>query len=255
MSLVMVASVKGSPGVTTLGLALAATWPRRALLAELDPEGGDLRYRLRAADGERFSASPGLSTYAAEIMDGPDVRSHVQELPGGLPVLVGVEGAAEAARLEGRWSWVGALLDAYADGDVIADGGRISPWSPITATFPYLSGLLLVTRPTIDSVGHLRSRLEHAGGGMPPVFVAVVTGVGDTRSARQVQSILSDAEVPATVVGSVAYDQVGAGTLAGEWSSRLSRSALMRSARDIARKLEKDLDRDVDDESVEPEQA
>src|SRR5436190_24003786 len=108
MSLVMVASVKGSPGVTTLGLALAATWPRPALLAELDPEGGDLRYRLRAADGERFSASPGLSTYAAEIMDGPDVRAHVQELPGGLPVLVGVEGAAEAARLEGRWSWVGA---------------------------------------------------------------------------------------------------------------------------------------------------
>ncbi len=49
MSLIAVASVKGAPGTTTTALSLAATWPRRALLAELDPDGGDLRYRRGAA--------------------------------------------------------------------------------------------------------------------------------------------------------------------------------------------------------------
>ena len=41
MPLIVVASDKGSPGVTTTAITLAAVWPRRALLAELDPSGGD----------------------------------------------------------------------------------------------------------------------------------------------------------------------------------------------------------------------
>lgn len=243
----MLASVKGSPGVTTACLALAAMWPQPALLAELDPDGGDVRYRLRSADGGPLTCEPGLLSYAAEILDGPDVRHHVQQLAGGLEVLVGLPGADAARHLLRRWSWVGALLDSHAGGDVIADCGRLSPLSPTSEIFPYATGLVLVTRPTVDAVGHLRSRLETAEG-LPPVYVVVVAGSGDARSARQVEAVLADAQLPATVVGTLAYDPVGAGTLAGEWAAELSRTALMRSARDIAARLDRDLVRDVDED-------
>ena len=47
MTVVALASVKGSPGVTTAATALAAAWPtgRQVLLVEADPFGGDLAPR------------------------------------------------------------------------------------------------------------------------------------------------------------------------------------------------------------------
>ena len=51
MALIVLASDKGSPGVTTTAITLAAVWPRRALLAELDPSGGDVALRLRGPRG------------------------------------------------------------------------------------------------------------------------------------------------------------------------------------------------------------
>ena len=43
MPLIALASVKGSPGVTTTCLVLAAAWPgQRRLIIEADPAGGDL---------------------------------------------------------------------------------------------------------------------------------------------------------------------------------------------------------------------
>lgn len=250
MTLIMVASVKGSPGATTAALALAATWPRPALFAELDPDGGDVRYRLSASDGEPLDAEPGLHTFAAQVMDGPDVRDFTQELPGGLEVLVGLPSAEHSEQVERRWAPIGALLEATNGRDVIADCGRLTPLSPAEELFPYAAALLLVTRPTVDGVAHLRARIE-AMDDAPPIFVAVVTGHADNRSPRQVQGILDDADLPATVLGRVAYDPFGAGTLAGEWSDRLSRSWLMRSARDLAGKLAREADRADDDPADE----
>ncbi|HXV94666.1 MAG TPA: hypothetical protein VD813_15285 [Pseudonocardia sp.] len=247
MAMVMVASVKGAPGVTTATLALAATWPRPALMAELDPDGGDIRYRLNAADGEPLARDPSLLSYAEMIMEGPDVRDHLQTLPGGLEILVGLPSADDSEALDRKWAPVGALLEATPDRDVLADCGRIHPLSPLEELFPYASALLLVTRPTVDGVAHLRSRIEMMDDA-PPIYVAVVTGQADTRSTRQVQAVLDDADLPATVLGRVAYDPLGAGALAGEWSDRLSRSWLMRSTRDLASKLIRELDNPLADE-------
>ena len=47
MSMVALASAKGAPGVTTTAVALGAVWPRRVLVAECDPAGGDLAARFR----------------------------------------------------------------------------------------------------------------------------------------------------------------------------------------------------------------
>ena len=40
--LIALCSAKGAPGVTTSALALALSWPRPVILAELDPAGGDV---------------------------------------------------------------------------------------------------------------------------------------------------------------------------------------------------------------------
>ena len=62
MSLVALAADKGSPGVTTAAVALAAVWPRPALVAECDPSGGDLAMRLHAPGGA--PAAAGRPVYA-----------------------------------------------------------------------------------------------------------------------------------------------------------------------------------------------
>ena len=64
--LIAVGSVKGSPGATTFGLALAAQWPDSGprILAELDPSGGDLAARFA------LSLSPGLVSLAAAVRAG-----------------------------------------------------------------------------------------------------------------------------------------------------------------------------------------
>jgi MinD-like ATPase involved in chromosome partitioning or flagellar assembly len=251
MTMVMVASVKGAPGATTTALAMAATWPRPALLAELDPDGGDMRYRLDGDEGEPLDPEPGLLTFASVIMDGPDVRDHLQVLPGGLEVLVGLPSGDASEALDRRWAAVGALLEATPGRDVIADCGRLHPLSPLEELFPYADCLVLVTRPTVDGVAHLRARIE-AMDDAPPVYVVVVTGSADARSARQVQAVLDHADLPTTVLGRIAYDPVAAGTLAGEWSDRLSRSWLMRSARDVSAQLLRGIDNPAAGSESEP---
>ena len=42
MGLLAVASAKGSPGVTTTSMLLAALWPRPSLVAECDASGGSI---------------------------------------------------------------------------------------------------------------------------------------------------------------------------------------------------------------------
>src|SRR5258708_11342673 len=70
MALIAIAADKGAPGVTTTALALAAVWPRPVLLAECDPAGGDLVYRLPAADGSRLDPRRGLLSLAVAARRG-----------------------------------------------------------------------------------------------------------------------------------------------------------------------------------------
>ena len=94
--LVAVLSVKGSPGVTTFAVALAARWPApyRPVLVEADPSGGDLATRFS------LNPTPGLLSLAAAARRSADpamVWQHAQGLPGGLP-LVAAPPDADRAR-------------------------------------------------------------------------------------------------------------------------------------------------------------
>ncbi len=62
MALTALAADKGSPGVTTAAVALAAVWPRRVLLAEADPVGGALVYGEALYENEGGPASINFRT-------------------------------------------------------------------------------------------------------------------------------------------------------------------------------------------------
>ena len=133
MALIAVAADKGAPGVTTASVALAAVWPRPVLLAECDPAGGDIVYRLPGADGTRLDPRRGLLSLAVAARRGlqPDqVWEHAQKLHGGLDVLAGVTSAEQGAGLEALWNMIGGLLSRIPQADVIADCGRIGRDGP-----------------------------------------------------------------------------------------------------------------------------
>lgn len=245
--LLAVASDKGSPGVTTTALTLAAVWPRRTVLAELDPFGGDIALRLRGPRGAPLSPETGVLSLAARLGTATkpeQVFEHVQRLDGGLEVLLGLPTAEHAAALAPACSRLSALLATIPGVDVVADCGRLYPNTPMLDVMRHASCVVLVTRVSIDAVAHLRARaaaLAHelrarVPGGVP-IYVVPVTKVRDDRSAREIDLVLRQANVPASVIGRIAHDPQGAGMLTGEWLGRLDRSLLVRSAREVAAAL------------------
>ncbi|MFD2355658.1 hypothetical protein ACFSTC_49890 [Nonomuraea ferruginea] len=127
MALIVLAADKGAPGVTTAATALAAVWPRPVLLAECDPAGGDLAYRLPAVDGGVLNPGKGLLTLGATARRGLDpaqIPAHTQKVIGGLDVLVGLTHGEQAAGLTWLWGPLGRALAGIPEADVIADCGR-----------------------------------------------------------------------------------------------------------------------------------
>ena len=240
MSVVALASVKASPGVTTSLLALAATWPahRPLLLVEADPDGGDLTARAGLAP------EPGLASLAAAgrraLADG-ELDRHIQPMPGGLPVIVAPADGDHAARaldiVAGR---LATGLAGSQERDVLVDCGRLRPGSPATPLASNADLLLLVARPRLDE-------LQHLGPALPRL-----TTVG----ARPVLLLVGDRPYPAAEVARVLDVQVltlpddadTAERLNGQGGriDRLSRSLLLRTARGVAETLAATLARPSD---------
>ena len=247
MALVVLAADKGSPGVTTAALTMAAVWPRRALLAELDPSGGDVALRLRGPRGAPLSPETGLISLAVGVRRGAQphqVFEHVQRLDGGLEVIVGLSTGEQGSGLTGLWAPIGELLDQVPGVDVVADCGRLYPASPALEVLAHASAVVLVTRPSIDAVAHLRARaaavlreLDRRPQGIPPVGCVVITSPRDDASPKQIELVLRQAGLPVPVFGRIALDPKGAGLLSGEWVGRLDRSLLVRSTRAVVSQL------------------
>ena len=186
MALIAVAADKGSPGVTTTAVALAAIWPRPVLLAECDPAGGDLVYRLPGQDGQRLDPHRGLLSLAVAARRGPQTHQvwpHVQKLRGGLDVLTGVTSAEQGAGLDGLWGSVGAALAGLPEADVIADCGRLGPGGRFYDLLAQASAVVMVSKATLGDVVRLRERtaavsaaIRDRGGPGTGIGVIVVAG-------------------------------------------------------------------------------
>jgi hypothetical protein len=234
VALIVLAADKGAPGVTTAATALAAVWPRPVLLAECDPAGGDLAYRLPAADGGVLNPGKGLLTLAATARRGLEpaqIHQHTQKIVGGLDVLVGLTHGEQASGLTWLWGPLGRALAAIPNADVIADCGRLGAHPQLGDLMAQAEQVVLLTRATLDHVAHLRERLS----------ITKAHGVAVIADPRNYRSSIDDVRriVGPSVkfVHGLAHDPKGAELLRGQWGGRLDRCLLIRTARDLAGRL------------------
>lgn len=248
MTVVALGSVR-SCGATTLGVALAATWPttRRVLLVEADPAGGTL------AAGSGWPPEPGLVSLAAATRRAGDlalVFAHCHSLPGGAPVLA-APAAGDQARhvlslLDGVLTGLGAL-----DADVLLDCGRLEP----TATASGSSGAaisgaalsnmarlaaadraILVARPRLSDLHALGSWL--AGRGAMALTTSDRLGLVLVGDGPYPDAEITDA-LRVEVLGRVPSDPEAASALLAVPADdrTLRRAPLVRAARSLAADL------------------
>ena len=131
--LTAIGSAKGSPGATTVALALAAVWPdQAAILVEADASGGDLAFRCRHDGGAEVATTPSMTSLAAATRGHTDLgsasssllRDHTQRLACGVRVVPGLLGPSQAGAIEHLWANVAGAA-VTAEEPVIADVGRI----------------------------------------------------------------------------------------------------------------------------------
>jgi hypothetical protein len=204
-------------------------WPRRALLAELDPDGGTIGSARAAAP------DPGLKTLAASgrhYLSPGLVASNVQALPNGLLVLMSPASpdrcvaALAALNLVG----LGETLRSIAGCDVIADCGRIDSSSPALHVVHEADAVIFVVRPTLVDIVGLRGRLETLD--LQPTARAGIVVV--KQGPHQVEDVSAAFTVP--VVGTLEWDPRAAAALR-EGRRVLGRSKLMQSAERLAADL------------------
>lgn len=233
--LVAVCSVKGSPGVTTACVALAARWPdaEQPVVVEADPAGGDLLARWR------LELSPGLVSLAAAARRAADhglVWRHTQRLPGGLPVVAGPAGARQAhGALQELTNAPVSVLRRAADRAgtvVIADCGRIGPDSVALSVLRSADVMLLLARARDDALAHVATRWqESVQWSHRPCFVLVGEGYPTAEIS---------AELGIEVMGRIPEDPKGAGAWSGQPGSRAApeRSAMGRAMADLAARVD-----------------
>lgn len=227
--LIAVGSGKSSPGATTLGLGLAALWPRPdATLVECDPAGGDLWARFG------HHPEPGLSALAAAATwEGPIPGFFRQRLSVGADAVLAIPGdgaAASVLTLADRG--LAALRQAATTSTVILDVGRLDHRSPAVALAAAADHVLLLTAPSLAQQTQVGARLpwlSHALSGK-----LWLVGVGD--GGHGTAELSRDLEVP--VIGAVPHSRWGAGVLTGQLRIPNWRQLkLARSIRSIAADL------------------
>lgn len=243
MSVLAVASVKGAPGATMAAQVLAQVWPSPVALVDADPAGGDLLWRCRTVDGEPLNPDRGLLSLAAAARRDAGETSlaeHLQDTAHGVPVLVGITSQEQLTGVGSVWSQMPELLAAHAT-DVLVDCGRLSNGSASLPVAMRADALLIVVRPDIEGVAHLRSRLKQLNSSLRSddpdgtrVMVAVATSYRDRDSAKHLQQLFDSEGVTVEVVGVLAHDPKAAQVLSSVRHGNAAKSLLARSAAVIA---------------------
>jgi hypothetical protein len=235
MTLLSIFSLKGAPGVTTLACLLGAAWPAPGpvVVVEADPAGGDLaaRFGLSVHCGWNSLVS---STRRSE--EAPSVDPHLQELPGGLPVLVGSRGderrsadSPEGRVVQSGRSGASGARDV-AGGLTVVDLGRFAPGDGVTESWLACSdAALLVVRGDASGAVHLRDRSARLADACHGRIGVVAVGAGYTSHDMA-------AFAGITAVADIPFDPGAAEVASGAAGSarRLDRSLLWMSAARLA---------------------
>jgi len=241
MSLFVLVSPGGSPGVTTTALALALAWPREVVLAECDPAGGTVLSGLWRGRPPAAGDGAGLLRYALLAQQDPRAAAASlceESVPLSARPCRQFVLPAPAAPLAGRqiaaaWPALAAAF-AAAPADVIADAGRLDGHTALAPLLAAAGTVLMVCRPLIRQAAAAQPRLEMLAGirgGYPPAELVLV---GEGPYGLNAPRVLSQAlEVP--VRGSLPGDPDAAGVLSdGAAPGRFRRSPLMRAAAGLA---------------------
>ncbi len=165
-------SAKGSPGVTSIALALAARAGEHATLVEFDPSGGSIECWTGAPH------EPGLSRVASSLrrsVDAEAVAIGVRQIPNGIRV---VHAPTSGSVAESTIAAIGERLTvALADEEslVVVDAGR---WCRSQVTARRVSGcdvIAIVCQPTLAGVEAARALIDpiEAVTGLWPMLVLV----------------------------------------------------------------------------------
>lgn len=263
MSVVLLASPGGSPGVTTCALALALTWPREVLLADCDrhPSQSLLAGYLNGL-GVHGSGLAGFaeSARARELRDGylrteslviPNARSRALFFPG----FSHPSAASIFTPLWGQFADQLTVLSSLGV-DVLIDVGRL--WAePIASPLISLaSQVLLVVRSSLRSLAAtrlwlptLQEQLAAVDQTLPVGLVLV--GAGRPYSGREIA-----AQFGLPVTGEISWQPNDAAVLSDGETARAGflRRPLIRSAHQLAEALYSQLARRAETHQMPPGQ-
>lgn len=228
MSLVVVASLHGSPGASSLAVALSACLPP-AVLIEADASGGVLAARCG------LSREPGVVTLAADrAARGSDgLAAHAQVLASGVPVLPCSESAEHTSALlrAAGDDLASRLADARCTS--VVDVGRLGIGGAVDPLLERAAVFLVVSRPTVDALAVLAARLPALRRYRPRVAL-----VGD----HPYSSVDVASGLDVDVVSPVAFDAKAVDAMwTGRGQRALPRSAFARSVSALADELRADL--------------
>ena len=226
--LVCVASGKGSPGGSTLAMALALAAPANdhVTLVDADPDGGDLAAVLGAP------VNPGLVTLAAATRHRfpiGELERHLQPAAPGVALLAAPSSSEQAAA---SLTSLGRLFaEMLATSNAIVDVGRWRPESAAAALVRGAGATVLVVHPTVAGVSHARFQFEDLATRCPRVIVVC-------RGERPYNAEEVAAAIGCASTVALPADRVGASMISGRTSERwLRRSALARAARTLRSSL------------------
>jgi len=217
MSLVVLMSASGSPGVTTSALGLALTWDRQVMLVEADPTGGS----AIAAGYLRGAVVPpeSMIELALAQQDGAVLRrlpAVSAALPGTqVQWVAGTRSHEQARSLVPLWDpLAGAFrtLDSTSM-DVIVDAGRLGLYGSPGPVIESADLALLVIRSDLVSLAGARSWAEtlrdrFARNGASNSLGVLLVGAGDPFRAPEVARVL---RLP--VVSTVSFERDQAAVL------------------------------------------
>jgi MinD-like ATPase involved in chromosome partitioning or flagellar assembly len=237
MTIVVFASLKGAPGVTTLTSLVGAMWPdhRKVLVVECDPSGGDLAARFQLSSRHGWA-----SWNAAERRSGGVVAigPHLQQLPGGLDVLVASRGP-DVAVSERSMAALLAGVRSSPEGpwDVLVDLGRLPPGiGPATVWSEHADAVVICTHRDAASLVHVRDRSAILLDGHGARVGLAIVGDG----GYSMVEIAQFTGLP--VVGEIPQDPESAAAAGGERGGgrRLRRSLLAATTSRLAAHLADD---------------
>ncbi|MGH8878253.1 MAG: hypothetical protein ACRD0P_13060 [Stackebrandtia sp.] len=227
--LVVVASIKASPGGTACALGLASAWPetaRPAMVIETDAAGGDIAawFHLNSAASvvELAAVSHSHATTDSALMFDMFTQ-HVSVGHTSVSVIAGATDPRQAASAVEVLTASAPMILNPTDRCVFADVGRLSMDSHGWSLLKHADAAVIVVGGQARQIAHLRPMLTELRGVCGQrLCVAVRPGV---YNAHAVADLFYATEAKIPVLGDIPHDPDLSGDLAVRATRRARRSA------------------------------